>query len=120
MLIYYYFIYFYTSLIDENGNIPKRKPVTMMKTSTSLVAIPDAVEPLLLNEDSSGCDKMPPGKLLPTDDAKESSGTSYIDLKQEITVASSSQGIGPFELNNSLETESCKEVSEPVLKCKYA
>ena len=124
-------------MIDENGNILKRSPTTMMKTS----AISDAEKPLILNEDNSGSDRMQPGKLFPdraepliskeeysgsekmqfaklvsSHDAKEISGTS---LKQEITVATSNQGIVLEGQNNLLETENCKEISEQVLKCKY-
>lgn len=123
----------YTSLIDENGNILKRNPTTMMKTSGISDAakplhsgssdklqlgklIPDRAESLISKEDSSGLEKMQSAELVSNHDAKESSGTS---LKQEITVASSNQGIVSEGENNLLETENCNEVSEPVLKCKY-
>lgn len=123
----------YTSLTDENCNILKCNPTTMMRSSTISDAakplnsgssdklqlgklIPDRAEPLISKEDSSGLEKMQSAKLVSNHDAKESSGTS---LKQEITVASSNQGIVSKGETNLLETENCKEVSETVLKCKY-
>lgn len=106
----------YTTLIDENGNILKRNPTTMMKTSESGVAISDAAGPLISKEKTSGSEKLQSDNFFSSHDAKESSGTS---LKQEITAASSNQRIGPEGQNNLLETENFK-VSEPALKCKYA
>ena len=128
----------YTSLIDENGNVLKRNSTTMMRTS----AISDATKPLILNEtensgskkmqlgklfpnraepliskeDSSGSEEMQSAKLVSSHDAKEGSGTS---LQQEITVASPNQGNLPDGQNNLLETGNFREISEPVLKCKY-
>lgn len=106
----------YTTLIDENGNILKRNPTTMMKTSESGVAISDAAGPLISKEKTSGSEKLQSDNFFSSHDAKESSGTS---LKQEITAASSNQRIGPEGQNTLLETENFK-VSEPALKCKYA
>lgn len=128
----------HTSLIDENGNILKRNPTTMMRTSAISHAarplilnetensgsdkiqlgklFPDIAEPLFSKEDRSGSEEMQSAKLVTSHDAKESSDTS---LKQEITVPSSNQGIAPEGQNNLLGTENCKEVSEQVLKCKY-
>lgn len=105
----------YTTLTDENGNILKRNPTMMMKTSASDLAISDTAEPLISKEESSGSEKMQSDRLVSSHDTKESSGTS---LKQQITVASSNQGIGSEGQNNLLETENNEEVSE-VLKCKY-
>ena len=95
----------YTSLIDENGNIPKRNPTTTMKTSASDVAISDEAEPSVSKEKKSGSGKEQSGEFFSSHNASESSGTF---LKQEITAASSNQGIGAEEQN------------ELVLKCKYA
>lgn len=129
----------YTSLIDENGNMLKRNPTTMMETSAISNAekpllldeknsgssdkvqlanlFPNRAEPLISKEQSSGSEEMlsANSKLVSRHDAKESSGTS---LKQESTVASSNQGIVPEGQNNLLDTANCKEASEPVLKCK--
>lgn len=104
-----------TSLNDENGNV--LNPTTMMKTSASGVAISDAAEVLTLKENNSGSEKKQPGKSISNHDADEGSGTS---LEQEFTAAISNQGTGPEGQNMLLETENCKEVSEPILKCKYA
>lgn len=77
---------------------------------------PDRAESLISKEESSDSEKMQSAKLVSSHNAKESSSTS---LKQEITVESYNQEIVPEGQNNLLETENCKEVSEPVLKCKY-
>jgi len=105
-----------TTLIDENGNILKRNLTTMTRTSPSDLTISDAAEQLISKDESSGSEKMQSAKLVSSHDAKESDGTS---LKQKITAESSNQGIGSEEQNNLLETENDKEVSEPVLRCKY-
>ena len=99
----------YTTLIDENGNTLKGSITTMIKTSASDLTLSDIAE-------CSGSEKMQSVKLVSRHDGKESSGTS---LKQQITAASSSQGIGTEEQNNLMETENYKEVSEPVIKCTY-
>jgi len=104
-----------TSLNDENGNALNL--TTMMKTSTSDVAISDAAEVLILKEENSGSEKKQPGKSISNHDADEGSGTS---LKQEFTAAISSQGTEPEGQNILLETENYEDVSKPILKCKYA
>lgn len=104
-----------TSLNDGNGIV--LNPTTMMKTSTSDVAISDAAEVLILKEKNSGSEKKQPGKSISNHDAGEGSGTS---LKQEFTAAISNQGTGLEGQNILLETENCEDVSEPILKCKYA
>ena len=105
-----------TTLVDENGNILKRSQTTMTKTSPSDLTISDTAEHLISKEESSGSEKIQSAKLVSSQDAKKSNGTS---LKQQIPAANSNQEIGSEEQNNLLETERNKEVSEPVLKCKY-
>lgn len=104
-----------TSLNDENGNV--LSPTTMMKTSASGVAISDAAEVLTSKENNSGSEKKQPSKSISNHDTDEDNGTF---LEQEFTAAISNQATGPEGQNMLLETENCKEVSEPILKCKYA
>ena len=104
-----------TSLNDENGNV--LSPTTMMKTSASGVAISDAAEVLTSKENNSGSEKKQPSKSISNHDTDEDNGNF---LEQEFTAAISNQATGPEGQNMLLETENCKEVSEPILKCKYA
>ena len=134
----------YTSLIYENGNILKRNSTTIMRTSAISDAakplilnetensdsekmqlgklFPDGAEPLISKEDSSVSEEMQSAKLVSSHDAKEGSGTylqTLPSLQQEIMVASPNQGNIPGGQNDMLETGSCREISEPVSKCKY-
>lgn len=106
----------YSTLIDENGNILKGSIPTMMKSSASELTISNTAEQFISKEEHSDLEKMLSAKLVSSHDAKEGSGTS---LKQTTTAAKYNQGIETEGQNNLLETENYKEVSEPILKCKY-
>lgn len=106
----------YSTLIDENGNILKGSIPTIMKSSASELTISNTAEQFISKEEHSDLEKMLSAKLVSSHDAKEGSGTS---LKQTTTAAKYNQGIETEGQNNLLETEKYKEVSEPILKCKY-
>lgn len=105
-----------TTLIDENGNILKRNPTTTIRTAASDVGVLDTAEPLVSKEEISGSENVLTERALSSYSAKENVCTS---LEQQIPATSSSQGIIPEGQNNSPETETCQEISNSVLKCKY-
>lgn len=105
-----------TTLNDENNNNPKVNPATM-KTAANEVAISaTTAEPLLANEESSSAEKTQTETIVASHDANESMGSSF---GQQITAASSTQGIEPEGQNNLPERNIDEEVTEPVSKCKY-
>ena len=105
-----------STLIDENGNILKGSIPTMMKSSASELTISNTAEQFTSKEERSDSEKMLSAKLVSSHDATAGSGTS---LKHATTAAKCNQGIETEGQNNLLETENYKQVSEPILKCKY-